>query len=88
MSQETTRRGLLGALAAGSAGAVAAAITASAHAGSVAAADVEPSPSTSYPFEGAHQAGILEDPQRAAVLVSFVATSIDRAALQSALKTL
>ncbi|MGN6125586.1 MAG: iron uptake transporter deferrochelatase/peroxidase subunit [Humibacter sp.] len=88
MSQETTRRGLLGALAAGSAGAVAAAITASAHAGSAVAADAEQSPSTSYPFEGAHQAGILEDPQRAAVLVSFVVTSADRAALQSALKTL
>ncbi|MGW3506464.1 iron uptake transporter deferrochelatase/peroxidase subunit [Streptomyces sp. NPDC000994] len=94
MNPHTTRRGLLGALAVGSAGAVAAAITASAGvrddavSAATAAPGTEQAPSASYPFEGAHQAGILEPPQRAAVFVSFTVTSADRAQLQQTLQTL
>lgn len=42
----------------------------------------------SYPFEGAHQAGILEPAQRAAVVAAFAVTSADREALARMLRTL
>jgi deferrochelatase/peroxidase EfeB len=91
VSPQTTRRGLFGALAVGSVGAVAATITGSAvrdEAAAAAAPGSGPVPPASYPFEGVHQAGILEAPQRAAIVVSFIVTSVDRAALQQALQTL
>jgi deferrochelatase/peroxidase EfeB len=91
VNPQTTRRGLFGVLAAGSVGAVAATITGSAvrdEAAAAAAPGPGPVPPASYPFEGVHQAGILEPPQRAAVVVSFIVTSVDRAALQQALQTL
>ncbi|GAA4157804.1 iron uptake transporter deferrochelatase/peroxidase subunit [Gryllotalpicola daejeonensis] len=92
LTPQTTRRGMLGALAAGSAGAVAAAITGAApareDAAHAAAPSSTPAAATSYPFEGEHQSGILEPAQRAAVFVAFTVTSADRAALQTALQTL
>lgn len=42
----------------------------------------------SYPFEGAHQAGILEPAQKAAMVVAFVVTAADRPALERMFKTL
>ncbi|MCL2734430.1 MAG: Dyp-type peroxidase, partial [Actinomycetia bacterium] len=86
MTARPTRRGLLGAAAASSAGAVAAAFTVT----SAAADDrnAGPTPPASFPFEGPHQAGILEPRQQAAVFVSFTVTSDDRDRLQQALRTL
>ncbi|MFF4601122.1 Dyp-type peroxidase [Amycolatopsis sp. NPDC001319] len=40
------------------------------------------------PFEGAHQAGILEPPQRAAVVAAFLVTAADRPALRRMFQTL
>jgi deferrochelatase/peroxidase EfeB len=50
--------------------------------------DAEAALPASYPFEGTHQAGILEPPQRAAVFVAFVVTAADRPALERMFKTL
>ncbi|MEV4603733.1 Dyp-type peroxidase [Amycolatopsis sp. NPDC049253] len=40
------------------------------------------------PFEGAHQAGILEPAQRAAVVIAFLVTAADRPALRRMFRTL
>lgn len=86
MTARPSRRGILGAAAAGSAGAVAAAFTVTSAAADD--RDAGPTPPAAFPFEGAHQAGILEPRQRAAVFVSFTVTSGDRDRLQQALRTL
>ncbi|MER7251357.1 Dyp-type peroxidase [Kribbella sp. NPDC000426] len=41
-----------------------------------------------WPIEGAHQAGILEPAQQAAIVVAFLVTAPDRAALQRMFQTL
>ncbi|MEV6898688.1 Dyp-type peroxidase [Amycolatopsis sp. NPDC051372] len=42
----------------------------------------------SRPFEGTHQAGILEPPQRTAIVVAFLVTAADRPALRRMFQTL
>lgn len=43
---------------------------------------------TSYPFEGPHQAGILEPAQQAGMVVACIVTAADRPALERMFKTL
>lgn len=79
------RRSVLrGALAAGAIGATAATVTASA---SAAATDGTGDAPSSYPFEGAHQAGVLTPKQRCAAFVAFDVTAADRAGLTQLLQT-
>jgi len=83
------RRSVLrGALAAGALGAtVAASGPSSAATGSADPVGADTT-ADSYPFEGAHQAGILTPKQRCAAFVSFDVTATDRAGLSELLGTL
>jgi len=78
-----SRRGLLGAL-----GAAATAPVAFAGGAFAADADATPDAPTSYPFEGAHQQGILTPMQRQASYVAFDVTAGNRAELQELLRTI
>ena len=75
-----SRRGILGAAVGG---VVAGAVL------SGAAADAStPTDTTAYPFEGPHQAGILQPAQRSAAFVAFDVTALDAQALKAMFQTL
>ncbi|WP_225448593.1 iron uptake transporter deferrochelatase/peroxidase subunit [Streptacidiphilus sp. P02-A3a] len=80
------RRSVLrGALAAGAVGATAAAVAGSAAPAT--ATDGTAADPGSYPFEGAHQSGVLTPKQRCAAFVAFDVTAADRAGLTQLLRT-
>jgi deferrochelatase/peroxidase EfeB len=85
MRAQLTRRGLLaGATAAAAGAAVATAVGPLETVAKAAGA----SPSSSYPFEGAHQAGVLTPPQRAAAFVALDVTAANRAELVDLMRTI
>jgi deferrochelatase/peroxidase EfeB len=51
-------------------------------------ADEGATPSARHPFEGIHQAGILEPAQRVGLVAAFLVTATDRAALERMFRTL
>jgi deferrochelatase/peroxidase EfeB len=75
---EVRRRGFLRGAAAGTVGAVAGA----------GAAAADPGADATRPFHGAHQSGIIDQPQRSTVLVSFDATADGRTELAELFRTI